>query len=29
MELRDVKGIDAILDQAKIYGVISEQLEII
>ena len=26
MELRDVKGIDAILDQAKIYGVISEQL---
>ena len=26
MELRDVTGIDAILDQAKIYGVISEQL---
>lgn len=26
MELRDVKGINAILDQAKIYGVISEQL---
>lgn len=26
MELRDVKGIDAILDQAKIYGFISEQL---
>lgn len=26
MELQDVKGIDAILDQAKIYGVISEQL---
>ena len=26
MELRDVKGINAILDQTKIYGVISEQL---
>lgn len=26
MELRDVTGIDAILDQTKIYGVISEQL---
>lgn len=26
MELQDVKGIDAILDQSKIYGVISEQL---
>ena len=26
MELQDVKGIDAILEQAKIYGVISEQL---
>lgn len=26
MELQDVKGIDAILDQAKIYGVVSEQL---
>ncbi len=26
MELRDVKGIDAILDQSKIYGVVSEQL---
>ena len=26
MELRDVTGIDAILDQTKIYGVISEQI---
>ena len=26
MELQDVKGIDAILGQSKIYGVISEQL---
>lgn len=26
MELRDVKGIDAILDQAGIYSVVSEQL---
>lgn len=26
MELQDVKGIDAILDQSKVYGVISEQL---
>ena len=26
MELQDVKGIDAILEQTKIYGVISEQL---
>ena len=26
MELQDIKGINAILDQAKIYGVISEQL---
>ena len=26
MELRDVKGIDAIIEQSKIYGTISEQL---
>ena len=26
MELQDIRGIDAILDQSKIYGVISEQL---
>ncbi|MBC9708602.1 MAG: hypothetical protein MSE70_10530 [Streptococcus sp.] len=26
MELQDIKGINAILDQTKIYGVISEQL---
>ena len=26
MELQDVRGIDAILEQTKIYGVISEQL---
>ncbi len=26
MELQDVKGIDAILEQTKIYGIISEQL---
>lgn len=26
MELTDIKGIDAILKQSKIYGIISEQL---
>ena len=26
MELIDIKGIDAILKQSKIYGIISEQL---
>ncbi|OYS67819.1 hypothetical protein [Limosilactobacillus reuteri] len=26
MELKDIKGIDAILDQAKIYSIVSEQL---
>ena len=26
MELKDIKGIDAILDQVKIYSIVSEQL---
>lgn len=26
MELKDIKGVDAILEQSKVYGIISEQL---
>ena len=26
MELKDIKGIDAILEQSEVYGIISEQL---